>query len=83
LSQRQYARPGEAKRNDPFALIEGAGFKMLTRNDVCLGSLADIAAANVDVRYVPLADVAGGRLWSAPFFYGGAKYRADELRQSD
>ena len=61
-------RPGEAKRNDPFALIECAGFKMLTRNDVRLGSLADIAAANVDVRYVPLADVAGGRLWSAPFF---------------
>jgi hypothetical protein len=76
-------RPGEAKRNDPFALIECAGFKMLTRNDVRLGSLADIAAANVDVRYVPLADAAGGRALVGALFYGGAQRGADELRQSD
>jgi hypothetical protein len=68
LSQRQYARPGEAKRNDPFALIEGAGFKMLMRNDVRLGSLADIAAANVDVRYVRLADARAGGFGRRPFF---------------
>jgi hypothetical protein len=44
---------------------------------------ADMLIVGINVCYVPLANIAGGRLWSAPFSCSGAKYRADKLRQTD